>query len=170
LQILGYLAAHSQADVSFTELRKETGLSSATVAKWLKELEDKQLVSHRPLGNMKLYRMEREHPLVKQMNILRTISGLLPLRDIAKRFDCKIYLYGSCARGEDTEKSDIDLFIITEEHHREIQSMVEEIRVKKRLPITMFQLQLFTSLGWAQMARKDPAFYERVEKDKIQIV
>ncbi len=176
LQILHYLAAHTTEDISFTQLERKTELSPATIAKWLKELENGHLISHRSLGNMKLYSIEKEHPLVKQLNILYTLNELLPLRDIGRQFGCTIYLYGSCARGENTEHSDIDLLIIADiskedkDKWMKIQNSIETFRAKKKLPISMFSLQLRNSLDWAQIARKDPAFYERVEKDKIQIV
>lgn len=170
LALLHQFSRHPAAEISFTQVRKVTKLSPATVAKGVKMLEKNGLITHRPLGNMKLYRVEREHAFVKHLKILQTIIELMPLQDIAKRFGCSIYLFGSRARGENTEQSDTDLLIIAEDQEKEIQTALELARRKMDIPLPLFSIHLFTGLEWADMARKDPAFYERVEKDKVQIV
>ena len=44
----------------------------------------------------------------------------------------KIVLYGSCATGEDTSESDIDLFIISREKSRILNEIRKEAGVMKR--------------------------------------
>ncbi len=95
----------------------------------------------------------------------------MAFRETGNRFPCAIYLFGSCARGEDTEQSDIDLLVIAEEEHQVILAALENQKKKiKGLKHLRLSIHCFRSLEWAQMARKDAAFYERVERDKIQIV
>lgn len=163
--LLQHFAVHPTAEMSYSQLRREIGVSTATLAKALKILQMQGFIVYRSLGKMKLYHLEREHVFVKQFKILNTLAELLPAREIAKKFHCSIALFGSSARGEDTEKSDIDLLLLAEEYSTEIQSMLEKT-IKSKRKIT---IHIFTNLEWSQMARKDPAFYERVEKDKIQI-
>jgi predicted nucleotidyltransferase len=44
----------------------------------------------------------------------------------------KIVLYGSCATGEDTSESDIDLFIISMEKSRVLNEIRKEVSAMKR--------------------------------------
>ena len=170
VKILQHFVDHPTTELGFRQLKKELDVAPATLAKGLEMLERKNLITHRQLGNMKPYKFQRENPLAKQFKILRVIEELLPFEKIGTNFDCHIYLFGSRARGEDTEQSDVDLLIIAEQKHSEIQGTMEREKKKmKRLAVSPFNIYIFTNLEWADMARKDPAFYERVEKDKVNL-
>src|SRR3989344_5491615 len=78
----------------------------------------------------------------------------------------KISLYGSCASGEDSKESDIDLLIIGNIKRHDIIDEINRLSKKLNKKIT---IQIFNELEWANMEKKDKAFYERVEKDKIGI-
>lgn len=162
--LLQYFALHPTIEVTFTQLRKETGLATATLAKWLECLTKNGLITSRELGNMRPYLLKADHPFVLRFKILLTVMRLLPLTDISKKFGCSIFLFGSSARGEDIEQSDIDLLIIGEEHEAEIKSAIGRQKHDRHL-----SAHLFSAIEWAGMAQKDPAFYERVEKDKIRL-
>lgn len=165
LELLSHFLRHATLQKNFSQLKKETRLSSATLAKALKRLHHYNLVAYAQWERLKLYTLQRDSLLVRQLKILDTLSMLLPLQDVAKRLNCSIYLFGSAARGEDTERSDIDFLILAEDNAEKIPAIIEKsIKTKRKIAI-----HIFTNLEWAQMARKDPAFYERVEKDKIQI-
>ena len=165
LVVLHHLAARPMAERHFSALQKETKLAKATLAKVLSRLLQHKLISVKPLGRMRLYRIERNHMLVKQYKIMETLNQLLPLRTLQEAFDCRILLFGSAARGEDTEKSDIDLLLIADGAHPKLITAIE-----RAIPGTRkLAVHAFTPQDWAQMARKDAAFYERVEKDSIAI-
>ncbi len=113
---------------------------------------------------MCLYKLNTESPIVKQFKILLNITKIFPL--IAKVKGVQIYLYGSMARGEDLEDSDIDLLIIGKTSE-DILTTIRKIESElgKRV-----KASFYSEVEWSKMARKDPAFYERVEKDKIRLV
>lgn len=170
VRLLQHFADHPGSEWGFRQLKKELEIAPATLAKGLGMLEKKKLITHRQLGNMKPYKLQKDNPLVKSFKILQAVEELLLLENIGARFDCHIYLFGSRARGEDTEQSDVDLLVIAESKHSEVQSSIEQERRKmKKMLVNLFNVHMFTNLEWANMSRKDPAFYERVEKDKIQI-
>ncbi len=163
LKLLSWFTEHPSGEFSFTELHKKTNLAKATLASGLFLLQKGSWIKMRSLGSTNLYSLERENPLVKQFKILNVISSLQPLKKITSS---KIYLYGSAARGEEKEESDIDLLVIGEVKEelicRQIISFLPKI--KKEIKI-----QVFRPLEWAEMEVKDSPFYERVEKDKIQL-
>lgn len=83
------------------------------MSKNLRELESFGLVKHEDVGNLVLYSANMNSVLLKQVKICFT---LLELNDCIHKIDpisSHSILYGSCAKGEDTSSSDIDLFIET---------------------------------------------------------
>ncbi len=160
----------NQPDYKFTQadIRKATGLSKLTVSKWLQGLEKLEFVKTEAIGRNILYYVTGDNPVIKQEKILLNVSNLyVAAKQLAKMLECEVYLFGSAARGEDTEKSDIDLLIIGDKVPQNavmaITGPVEKDMGKK------ITFHIFTRLEWSQTARKDKAFYERVEKDRIRL-
>jgi len=142
------------------EIQRKTAASRASVRKWLHALEGLGFILIARKGRLKLYRLNRENPLVKQLKVLNTMSWLLPELK-AFRGQGELYLYGSASRGEDFEGSDIDILVVGKD-----RAVVDKIRaIDGRIKVSFF-----TPLEWAKAARDDPAFYERVEKDRIRLV
>ena len=111
----------------------------------------------RNIGRTNLYKLNRGSPVAKQIKILNTVSNLVSR---IPRVNGDVYLFCSAARGEDDEKSDIDVLIIGSD-----SSVINTLgKINRRIKVTFF-----TSLKWSKMAREDSAFYERVEKDKIKL-
>ena len=166
LCLFQFLASHPSSEYSYTHLQKKTKLSKATLAKWLAFLEEERLISLRQIGRNKLYQIKKEHYLVKQLKILSTLSSLIFLLKLFDKFSIEIYLFGSAARGEDKEDSDIDLLVISKVKKEELWP---EVKKHNQILGKTIKLQVFTPWEWSVMQKKDPAFYERVEKDKILI-
>ncbi len=142
------------------EVQQRTGAARASVSKWLRALEELGLISVTRRGRMKLHRLNRESPVVKQLKVLSTVSWLLP-RLKAFKGQGELYLYGSVARGDDVEESDVDILVIGKE-----REVVERIKaISERIKVSFF-----TPLEWARAAREDPAFYERVDRDRMRLV
>ena len=151
-------------EYSQTEIMKKTKLSKVTSIKSLKILEKNNIIAFRRIGIVKLYKIQKDNPIVKQLKILQTLTKLSLLKDLNKNI--KIYLYGSCARGENTSRSDIDLLIIGKIKKEEIINYIKNFSKKLKRDI---KVEIFTQQEWAEIIKKDPAFYERVEKDKIEV-
>jgi predicted nucleotidyltransferase len=150
------------------EIRKFTDLSKRTVIKWLDALESYSFLKTEHIGRNILYYANLENPVMKQMKILINVSVLYELAvQVAKELEAEVYLYGSAARGEDTEKSDIDLLIIGDKVPR--NAVMAKLALLEKQLERKISFQIFTSLEWSQAARKDKPFYERVEKDKIKL-
>jgi predicted nucleotidyltransferase len=118
---------------------------------------------------MNFFKLSREDPLVKRLKSAYNLSLQIveKIRDIGKKMDVEIYLYGSTARGEDAEDSDWDILILGDLQRNEI---TEEFRKLRKLLNKEIKLLLYKKAEWSIVAKKDPAFYERVEKDKIRLV
>ena len=73
----------------------------------------------------------------------------------------EVYLYGSCARGENTEESDIDILVVTNIERREITKHLKNEKTK---------IMIFTPLEYSMLYKQDKPFYERVERDEIRVI
>lgn len=83
------------------------------VSKNLKDLEAMDLVTREDVGNLAFYQANMESVLLRQMKISFTLLELQALIRDLRGMTTSVILYGSCARGEDTLASDIDLYIET---------------------------------------------------------
>jgi len=142
------------------EVQRKTRAARASTSKWLHVLENLGFIHVARRGRLKLHGLNRENPLVKQLKVLSTMSWLVPKLEVFSG-QGELYMYGSASRGEDVEGSDIDVLVIGKE-----RAIIEKIRAIDR----RIKISFFTPLEWAKVAREDPAFYERVEKDRIRLV
>jgi len=149
---------------TYTQLRQKTKLAKATLTKWLLFLVHFELVNLQTLGRNKLYQVNAKHSLVHQFKKLNTLIQLEPLTKYFHKKSLSVYMFGSAARGEDTEESDIDLLILGKIYKEEVMGEVQRTSKKIRKKIS---LQIFSLQQWAEAAQKDKTFYERVEKDKV---
>ncbi|OGI65021.1 hypothetical protein A2642_00590 [Candidatus Nomurabacteria bacterium RIFCSPHIGHO2_01_FULL_39_10] len=166
LHLLTFFLDNPSQEFTYTETQKQTKLSKATLTKWLSFLTKEDLLTLKLIGRNKLYQLQKDSTIVKQLKILISLQKLTFLREIATKHQVEIYLYGSTARGEDNEKSDIDILIIGAITREKIFSLIEKQTKTLKRPI---QFQIFTSIEWTKCATADRAFYERVEKDKIKL-
>ena len=164
INIINFLI-ESDEELSQTKIRNKIKMSKATLIKWLKYLEKNNFVNIKIEGVSKLYKLNKENTILKQFKILNNIIKIQELTNLIKN-NIKIYLYGSCARGEDSKESDVDLLIIGNIKRHEIIEEINKLSKKLNKKIT---LQIFSELEWVNLEKKDKAFYERVEKDKIKI-
>ncbi len=81
------------------------------ISKNLKDLEAVNLVTREDVGNLALYQANMESILLRQMKVWFTLLELQTLIRDLRGMTTNVILYGSCARGEDTSASDIDLYI-----------------------------------------------------------
>jgi predicted nucleotidyltransferase len=165
-KILIFFLRHQTIQINLSEIIKKTGLAKGTALKWLDILIKNKALKFIKFGRTKVYSLNRENEGIKQLKKMDTLSLISEIKDLAAKNNLKAYLYGSAARGEDVEDSDIDILIIGKIKKEEIINEIKKISEKIRKKI---KIEIFTEQGWSEMARKDPAFYERVEKDKIEL-
>lgn len=109
------------------ELSRMVGRDVSLVSRNLKDLEAMGLVARDDVGNLAFYQARMESVLLRQMKIWFTLLELQPLVRDLQEVTASIALYGSCARGEDTSSSDIDLYIETAEKEA-VQEVLERHR------------------------------------------
>jgi predicted nucleotidyltransferase len=162
-KILEFFLDNPSKEFYEAEIREKSGVAKASSVKWLKPLAKLEFLSKRNKGRMILYKLNSENQVVKELKRLKIIS-LLVLE--FKGMNVEVYLYGSCARGEFKEDSDIDIIVMSKQTREIIDSIG---KIEKKIGKNI-KPSFYTQMEWGKMSREDPAFYERVEKDKIRLV
>lgn len=111
-----------QPDRAFhlNELRRLTGLGSASLQRELNRLAEAGLVRSEKVGNLRRFQANRDSPVYSELiGLTRKTIGMEPLlRDALRPLMPRLkaaWIYGSVARQTDTAQSDIDLMLIGED-------------------------------------------------------
>ena len=164
-RILEWLSRNPARSIHVNELARKTGLSNATCSRILNVLERKGILSREEKGNAHFYSMNDNY-LTREIKrfflLLRIHESALTeaLSDVHPSLT-NLVLYGSCARGTNDERSDLDIL-----------AMVNE---KIRIPLDPFEEELgihieITSLNigrWLAMKERNEGFYNEVKRDGI---
>jgi len=116
-RVLGMLFLHPEQSLHGREIARRTGLPAGTLTRELKRLAEVGLLKREKRGNQLLYSANRNSPIFTELaGILRKTSGLADviaeaLAPLSDRIDVA-FIFGSAARGSETEGSDIDVLII----------------------------------------------------------
>jgi predicted nucleotidyltransferase len=118
-------------------------------------------------GGLKIYTLNKESPVVRQMKILLNVAAV---NDAVKSFSgqgFELYLFGSAARGEDDPLSDIDVLIIGKVDDRTVVELSEKIRSATDRTVNPI---VKDPLEYSRLARTDKVFYENLQRDRIRII
>ena len=140
------------------EIQAATRVSKAGANFALNDLVKNGLINREQKGKSYLYSIKDENPTVKQLKVFNTILSLTPLFEKIKEKASKVILYGSASRGENTEDSDIDLFVVTN-YTEEIERLVHKANLHKKV-----QMIFRNPLKYIEMEKTDPLFFREVER------
>lgn len=164
MRLLEFFMDNPSGEFYRSEIRKKVKIAKASSTKWLKKLVDYKFLVKRAKGKIILYKLNSDYVLVKELKKIKMTSLILP--ETTKLEDVEVFIYGSCARGEEKEESDVDLLIVGKQTKEIIKTIgIIEKKIGRRV-----RASFYTQLEWSKTAREDPAFYERVEKDKIRLI
>ncbi|MBW2983424.1 nucleotidyltransferase domain-containing protein [Candidatus Woesearchaeota archaeon] len=116
-RIMEHFLQHPTAKLRVRQVERETGISLPSVIRHVKRLAQEGILKQQEIGGVTLYTADRANEAYKKekrLHNLRAIheSGLL--RHLIDELDNpSIILFGSYDKGDDTEDSDIDLYIQT---------------------------------------------------------
>lgn len=169
MKLLLYFLDNPTSEFYERQVAERTGTSVGAVNKYLKALANDGFLELVEKGNMNFYSLKKENPVVKHLKMSYNLSKpvVSELKEASRKLDVEIYLYGSVARGEDVEGSDWDVLVIGKAKLSEIEGKFNKIRKKFDKEI---KLMTFSKSEWTKMEKNDKAFYERVERDKIELI
>lgn len=116
-QVLQWLFGQPDRSYHLSELRRLTGLGSASLQRELNRLVESGLVLSERVGNLRRFQANPQSPVYGELlSLTRKTLGTAPLlrealQAIAPRLETA-FIYGSVAKQTDTAHSDIDLMLI----------------------------------------------------------
>lgn len=119
VRILNLFLKEPNRKFQLRELSRLTGLSTTAVKSSLIELSKEKLIIRKEEKKYIFFAPNKdsdEYKLVKKFFTVFYIkdSGLLDFLESELNYPEAIVLFGSASKGEDMEKSDIDIFVLTE--------------------------------------------------------
>lgn len=157
--ILKLLFWHSMTQFHSNEIARRTGISPSTVSKELADILPLGIVLKNLKGNMVLYQINKQNIIyneLRQMFLKFEFVDEMIAQDLAK-FDIKFALiFGSFAKGTESESSDVDLMIIGDVSENQILRTTSKIETKIGREINVIM--------W-----KEDEFHQK-SKDKIALL
>lgn len=140
MQIINYLGKHIEERFTMLELSKLTSIPYATFYRTVQDMDDTLKIE--PVGKAKTISLNANNPILKahltissdeerkeflkKYPIIRKISSELNTKSI-------VALFGSYAKGKETDKSDIDLLIINNDGKKTLSFAKYEVLFKKKI-------------------------------------
>lgn len=142
---------HKDGAISVSQVAKDSKTSKSLVSRYLD-----MLVSQRVLTRRARKFHVRDNNNVKALRLLLALDGLD--ERLFNRYDFikAVGLYGSCAKGENTEDSDIDLWVKVAKTSQEQLALLNS-RLKKKFP--NIKLLVLTQDKIDSLKKTDPLFY-----------
>jgi predicted nucleotidyltransferase len=116
-RVFRWVFGQPERSYHLNELRRLTGLGSASLQRELGKLAAAGLVRSEKVGNLRRFQANTESPVYEELaGLTRKILGAQPLLQealapIKSKLDLA-FIYGSIAKGTDTAKSDIDVMVV----------------------------------------------------------
>lgn len=116
-RIFPWLFGQPEREFHLSELRRLTGLGSASLQRELNRLTEAGLLDSERIGNMRRFRSNPHSPVFAELVALtrKTLGAQPLLRDAMAPLAPKLkaaWIYGSYAKQTDTAQSDIDVMLI----------------------------------------------------------
>lgn len=172
VEILKILTLNPESSLNINELSRRTGFSLRGVEKELKNLLAGGILRREISGNQHRYQLDPLCPIHQEIKAIITKTvGLAELVkqaliSVEKKIE-RAFIYGSFAAGDYGNKSDVDLFIVTELSGLKLAELLGEVQNEIGRPINVSQ---FTADEFNQRKEQNDHFLNRVlENPKIVI-
>ena len=162
-KVLSFLTKFSDEEFYEREIARKINISTGSAHAVLNELFLGGLLKRRIRGKMYFYSIDDSHPAFEQFKILNNIVLVLPLVEMLKNISFKIVLYGSCAKGRDTSKSDIDIFIVSDQQDKVLQ-IIRKHQLGNGFEGIEIQPVILSPLELLQSEKKDREFLSLVNE------
>ena len=163
IEIIRYLGRRYRDGYYVREISRNLGISLGSASQSLRTLEEAGLVSKEHKGRLVIYRANMQHFLLREFKILLTLMEIDPIILRLKEVSTRIILFGSCAAGEDTIESDIDIFIESD-IKREVAMLHDRYQEEFSRKISPVILD---ASEFRNLEVKDRPLYERINMGKV---
>lgn len=150
-----------------SEVIKVTGVPKTRAITLLNLLTEYGLLKEKVRAGSIFYSAVEGNPASRQLKILIIVSQLYDLTRCFSDKGIELYLYGSAAKGEDTDNSDIDLLILADSDKKLVGELIDYLKNHLSREVSPV---VYTHTGYANLFNKEKAFYESIERYKIRVI
>ncbi len=168
-KILAHFLKYPTTKYYIKELARELKVSPGSVSTTVRMLETDKILERDEIGQTHLYKLNQEHPAATSLKKSYTLIRILEA-DFINRFlitdenIISLALYGSYAKGDYDEKSDLDVLIITSSKKDIFNVIGMELRDELEITLSM---SIFRLSQWRQLSKKNDAFYRRIVENHV---
>lgn len=164
-RVYRWVFGQPEREFYLSELRRLTGLGSATLQRELNRLADAGLVLSEHVGNLRRFRANPKSPVYEELvSLTRKTLGAEPLlREALQALAPDVegaWIYGSYAKGSDTADSDIDVMIIGKK--LTLARVIKALAPAERQLGRKVNPTLYTSAELAKRREETDSFVNRV--------
>lgn len=127
-RLLALLSSMPGRELHTNEIVRRTGAHSRSVQRALVQLETAGILSSRRVGNLRMWRIERDHPLYASLRELFARTRGIPAElEAVLRKDRRVelaFIFGSYVTAQDDPTSDIDLFVVGDPDWRHLSAAI----------------------------------------------
>lgn len=160
-RVLSFLLNRPSRSFMEKEIVSATKVSKTAVNEALKELAKDKLILREKKGRMSFYSVDLNDPIIRRLKSTENVSSLKPLIEQLKKISQKIILFGSFAEGTNTEESDIDLFVLSNQPEI-VQRVIQKTSLAEKIKLVIKKPSEFIGFD-----KEKPLFYQEIEKGII---
>lgn len=166
-KVLKVFFEHPFESFYLRKVAKMAKVSTATAKTCLDFLFENKFLKKEKIGNLLLFKADYEPQVFRRFKMAFNVLSLESsgLADFLKEniSATSVVVYGSFARGEDDEKSDIDILVIAYEK-KVLDLSGFEKKLKRKI-----KLLYYNPNQWKEKAKTDKPFYDRILLDGIAL-
>ena len=153
-KVLDYFIDHPKEKVHLRYISRKLDISPSTAKIALEILKKKELIDEKKIANLRIFYANIESIRFKEIKKLINLESIKPIiKNIKNKTNIiSLVLFGSYAKGTNTEKSDIDLLLITN----------KKIHIETRLHKAEVNLLQYKPYEWKEKIKKDIPFHKEI--------
>lgn len=161
--VLEFFLSNPNTKIHINKLARELKIGPQTSNRYLRLYEAETLLDSESIGNVIQFYLNNRHPLVKELkrlyfNLLLHENNFINNLIQHNPSIINLLLYGSHASGEYSEKSDVDLLVISQNKEIDISAVK---KLEKQLNKEV-QVSVYTIGEWRKLTKKDDPFIKSV--------
>ena len=165
-KVLQFLTKHSDKEFHEREIARRIDVAAGSANRSSNELYATGALKRRQEGKMLFYSIDSSQPAVVEFKKLVNILLIEPLVEELKSITRRVVLFGSCAQGTDTSKSDMDVFIVTNDPDG-VRQAIENYRWPQGFEEIRIQAVIKTPIELLEAGKSEQAFLNEVEQGII---
>jgi len=162
-KVLSLLAKFSDQEFYERQVARRLGISYGSANRALNELYSARAVSRRREGKMYFYSINSENVVIADFKKIINLMLIEPLVEKLKKLSNRVILYGSCALGTDNSKSDLDLFVVSN-NKDDVSEAIRDYKFPKGFESINIQTVIKTPVELLEGGDSERDFLEEVDR------